>query len=235
MFFGGHLTYERNSPSVTEDTLYDVASLTKIIAPMTVLMRLIDRGIVNADEKVGKYLPDFVTDCVKGEVTILHLLTYTIDYDIPGGARSQMKSLSPKELAQRMIEIPLKVPPGTSYCYSNITAFIVTQLIEKVTGKDFYNVVEDEVFVPLAMRTATFTPPKELWSLIPPTEITNDRGIVQGFVHDESSCHLHQGGIRSGAAGLFASAKDVAHFLSMAVEGGDWQQGEKNSEAYFSK
>jgi CubicO group peptidase (beta-lactamase class C family) len=234
IFCGGNLTYEENALAVTEDTLYDVASLTKVIGPMAVLMRLIDRGIVKMEDKVGTYLPDFMNDPTKDDVTILHLLTYTIDYELPKWAKSYMQSLLPSVLAQRTLQLPLKAPPGTSYLYTNITAFIAAQLIEKITGKDFYQVVEDEVFVPLSMRTATFTPPKELWSHIPPTEITVDRGVVQGFVHDESTYHLNSGGIQSGAAGLFASAKDVAHFLRMAVTGGE-SEGEKNGVPYFSE
>lgn len=216
-FAGGHHTYEVSSKRITEATLYDVASLTKIIAPMALAMKMIDTGRLHYDDPVWKYIPEFVTDKYKAHVTVKHLLTYTLEYDVPHGAKSLMKELTPEELALRMLTLPLRVMPGTSYVYSNITAFILTQLIERASGEDFYTQVAREVFTPLGMSTATFTPSQERWSSIPPTETTDDRGLVQGFVHDESSYHLQSKNICTGAAGIFASAVDVAHFLQMTI------------------
>lgn len=130
-FFGGRQTYEADSSLITNDTLYDVASLTKIVAPMALMMRMIDKGAVKIDDKIGLYLPEFVTDEYKAQATIHHLLTYTLDYDLPGGAKSLMKEVPPETLAHRMIKLPLKSAPGSSYLYSNVTAFILAQLIEK--------------------------------------------------------------------------------------------------------
>lgn len=229
-FVGGRHTYEIDSPLITENTLYDVASLTKIVAPMTLMMQMIDKGTVKIDDKIGFYLPEFVTDAYKSEATIQHLLTYTLDYDLPGGAKSLMKEVPPETLALQMITLPLKSAPGSSYMYSNITAFILTQLIEKITGKNFYALVNEEIFTPLEMATATFAPDELSRQLIPPTEITNDRGVVQGFVHDESTHYLQSGNISSGAAGLFASALDIAHFLKMVVN-----RGVINEKDFFSE
>lgn len=219
-FTGGKHTYDDSSLKVTEDTLYDVASLTKILGPMSVMMLLVGSDKVHLDDPIGVYLPEFVTDTYKKEATIRHLLTYTLDYDLPGGAKSLMKEISPDELVARMIQLPLKCAPGTSYMYSNITAFILTKVIEKITGEILYDTVSRDIFSPLEMSTATFFPDKNMWQQIPPTEITEDRGVVQGFVHDESTYHLQSGNKSSGAAGLFASVKDVAKFLSMVVAGG---------------
>ncbi len=216
-FTGGNFTYENSSREVVNATLYDVASLTKIISPMALAMKMIDESQLNLDDLVGKYLPEFLTDEYKSKATIRHLLTYTLDYNIPLGAKSLMKELTPDELSTRMLTLPLKCPPGTSYLYSNITAFILTQLIEKATSKNFYTLVKREIFAPLGMSSSTFTPDTLLFPEIPPTEITNDRGLVQGFVHDESTHHLQSGNISSGAAGLFASITDVAKFLQMVV------------------
>jgi CubicO group peptidase (beta-lactamase class C family) len=214
---GGKHTYEAGSAEVTDTTLYDVASITKIIGPMSVAMKMIDSGRLSLDDTVGKYIPEFITDENKAKATIRHLLTYTLDYDVPYGAKSLMNELSPEELRLRMFELPLKSAPGTSYLYSNITAFILTQVIERATEENFYTLVNQEIFAPLGMATATFSPGKELWPQIPPTEITDTRGTVQGFVHDESSNHLQSGNISTGAAGLFASVTDVAHFLQMVI------------------
>lgn len=216
-FTGGNFTYENLSKEVTATTLYDVASLTKIIAPMALAMKMIDENQLHIDDLVGKYLPEFLTDEYKSKATIRNLLTYTLDYDIPLGAKSLMKKLTPEELSTRMLTLPLKCPPGTSYLYSNITAFILTQLIEKATGENFYTLVKREIFAPLGMSSSTFTPDTLSFPEIPPTEINEDRGLVQGFVHDESTHHLQSGNISSGAAGLFASITDVAKFLQMVV------------------
>lgn len=227
-FVGGRFTYDKNSLQIEPSTVYDIASLTKIIGPMSVAMKLIDSGDLQMNDPVWKYIPEFNSDEQKTKVTILHLLTYTLEYDIPYGAKFLIEKLTPEELRLRMLRLPLKVAPGSSYLYSNITTFILTQLIENVTGTNFYNVAKEKILVPLAMKTATFTPKKTSWFSIPPTEITDSRGIVQGFVHDELSHHLHSGNIRSGAAGLFASVLDVAHFLQMVISGNN------NHATFFS-
>jgi CubicO group peptidase (beta-lactamase class C family) len=106
--------------------------------------------------------------------------------------------------------------------YSNITAFILTQLIERITGQNFYDLVRERVFIPLGMDTATFYPKTDQISAIPPTEITAERGLVQGFVHDEFTYYTTQGGVSNGAAGLFASVQDLAPFLGMALGRGSY-------------
>ena len=216
-FFGGNHTYDKMSLPVVESTLYDVASLTKIVGPMSVMMHLVDTGMVGLDDKVSTYLSSFSHDTYKSEATIRNLLTYTLEYNLPNGAKSLMTKVMPDELALRMIELPLKSMPGTSYMYSNITAFLLTQIIEKITKKNFYSLVQEEIFDTFSMSTSTFFPTEEQKLLIPPTEVTEDRGVVQGFVHDESTHHLQSGDISSGAAGLFTTASDIAKFISRTL------------------
>lgn len=225
---GGTLTYGETSSKIEPTTLYDVASLTKIIGPMSVAMKLIDSGKLQMSDTIGKYIPEFNTDEQKATATIRHLLTYTLEYDIPFGVKFLIGELTPDELRLRMFRLPLKTPPGSTYLYSNITAFILTQLIERATGSNFYTLVTKEITTPLHMKTATFSPERSSWSSIPPTEITSARGTIQGFVHDESSHHLNTGNISSGAAGLFASVDDVARFLQMVIS------NETTSHPFFS-
>ncbi len=216
----GHFTYKDDSPRVTTHTQYDCASLSKIIGPMSVAQQLIDEGVIALDEFVGTYLPEFVSEPQKAAVTIRHLMTYTLDYNIPAGSKSLLGTLTPEQVATNAITYKLKHAPGTNYMYSNITAFILTQVIERVTGANFYDLVQERVFTPLQMETATFMPEVSKRTLIPPTEVTNERGVVQGFVHDEFTDRTTQGNISNGAAGLFVSMHDVNAFLDMTIRGG---------------
>ncbi|MFM2340043.1 MAG: hypothetical protein RLZZ360_679 [Candidatus Parcubacteria bacterium] len=225
----GNFTYETNAPRVTIDTIYDCASLTKIVGPMAVAMQLVDEGVLSLDEPVGKYLPEFVSEPQKAHATIGHLMTYTLDYDIPGGSKSLLGTLSPDQVAKNAIIYPLKHAPGINYMYSNITAFVLTQVIERAIGQNFYELVQERIFNPLLMHTATFNPSKEQMNTIQPTELTPERGLVQGTVHDEFTDRTTAGNISNGAAGLFASIKDIASFLQMTIE-----SGKTSTKTFFS-
>jgi len=220
----GQHTYDKTSPPVSIDTMYDCASLTKIIGPMAVAMMLVGEGKLSLDTKVGEILPEFVSEPQKTEVTIRHLLTYTVECSKPEGTKALLPTLTAEQIAHNAMTYPLKYPPGTTYRYSDITMFILTQLLERVTGQNFYQLVEERVFTPLKMHTATFAPAPEMRLRIPPTEVTPERDLVQGFVHDEFTYYTTQGGISNGAAGLFASISDIAQFLQMTVDSGRYNE-----------
>lgn len=220
----GHFTYDPTSALVSPETIYDCASLTKIVGPMAVAATLIDEGVLQLNEKVGTYLPEFLNQPEKELACLYHLMTYTLDYNIPGGSKSIIGTFSPEEIASNALALSLKATPGSNYVYSNITAFILTQIIERVTGKNFNDLVSERIFMPLKMETTTFTPDPDNYSIIPPTEDTDDRGLVQGFVHDEFTYHTTKGNVRNGAAGLFASATDMANFLQMTIAGGVYKE-----------
>lgn len=226
----GRFTYDADSPVVTTESLYDCASLTKIIGPMAVAMQLIEEGVLNLDDKVGAYLPEFLNQVEKENALLSHLMTYTLDYDIPKGSKSMITSLAPMQVAENALALHLKVLPGTNYVYSNITAFVLTMIIERVTGRNFNELIRERILLPLEMSTATLAPTSEMLENIPPTEITNDRGEVRGFVHDEFSHHLVSGGISCGAAGLFISIKDISNFLQMTIGSGQF-----NGKQLFGK
>jgi CubicO group peptidase (beta-lactamase class C family) len=221
--YGAH-TYEHNSTPVTIDTLYDCASITKVIGPMSLAMMLVDDGVFDLDTKVGEILPEFVTEPQKALVTLRHLLTYTLDFDMPDGAKSLLTTRSPESVAAEAISHPLKYAPGTNYRYSNITAFLLTQCIERATGKSFYDLVQRRILEPLHMATSTFAPTVEERAKIPPTELTSERGVVQGVVHDEFTHYMSEAGISCGAAGLFAPVTDLTHFLYMTLARGIYDE-----------
>lgn len=231
----GKATYDAESFSIQEDTLFDTASLTKIMTTMTLALILVDEGVLSLDDKAGKYLPEYNTSTEKQAVTILHLMTYVVNYNLPGGSKSLMPGLAPSEIAHNALSYPLKEMPGTSYMYSNLTAFILTQIIEKATGQSFDDLVQSKIFTPLKMDTATFSPDANLVASIPPTEITEERGEVCGVVHDEFTYYTRRGGISNGAAGLFASILDVKKFLHMALDSGFANQHRLISDDLVSK
>jgi CubicO group peptidase (beta-lactamase class C family) len=231
----GRATYDTKSFPISNDTLFDTASLTKIVATMTLASLLIDEGVISLDDKIDKYLSEYGSSAEKRSASILHLMTYTLNYNIPNGSKALMPGLSSIEIAHNAMSFLLNEIPGKSYVYSNLTAFILTQVIEKATGRSFYSLVEEKIFGPLNMITATFSPKEDQIPLIPPTEITDERGVVQGVVHDEFTYYTKRGGIANGASGLFASIKDIKMFLQLVLNRGVVGNKEFISEALTSK
>ena len=116
----GRGTYDTKSFSIQEDTLFDTASLTKIMTTMMLALMLVDEGVISLSDRVGTYLPEYKSSKEKQSVTILHLMTYTINYNLPGGAKSLMSGLPSNEIVHNVLSYPLKEAPGTSYMYSKI-------------------------------------------------------------------------------------------------------------------
>jgi len=126
----GRLTYEHDSPVVREDTVYDVASVTKSVPGSSVLLKLVDEGRLRLGDRVADYIPEFANHEWKEDVLIKHLLTYTIDFlDVP--SMSTMKDKNPEEIIERIVSAPLRVPPGTTYVYGNPTALLIGLIIQK--------------------------------------------------------------------------------------------------------
>ncbi len=227
----GSFTYEAGAPKVTTESLFDVASITKVVGPMSIAQMLIDEGVLSLEDKVSTYLPTFAIHPFKDEVLISHLLTYTVGHSGTGGSKSLITpGITPQGFADILIKLPLNSPPGAEYMYSNITAFLLTQVIEKVTGRRLDELASERIFTPLGMNTATFSPEIVDKAGVIPSEITEDRGEVRGFVHDESADFLKKGNISSGAAGLFASIQDIALFMQMVAA-----RGVCNGVRFFSE
>lgn len=218
----GHHAYNEASPKVTPETVYDVASLTKVIGPMSVATQLVDEGVLSLDTKVADLIPEFATEPQKKEVALHHLLTYTVDYKTNRTTKEAIAELNPYEFLNEVITLPLANTPGTTYCYTDITVIILTELLARVTGTNLPRLVKDRFFSPLGLNSATFDPGSLSPRVNPPTEITEDRGVVIGRIHDEKADHLLSGGIYAGLAGLFVSVEDVAKYLRMVTNRGMW-------------
>nr|BCX00601.1 MAG: beta-N-acetylhexosaminidase [Bacteroidota bacterium] len=226
----GSLTYESET-AVTPQTLFDLASLTKVVATTSALMKLYEEGRLGLDDPVSRYLPEFDRKG-KGRVTIRQLLLHT------GGLRafrpfyqdSLFRQLPPEEQAafvwRFILEDSLQYEPGTRTVYSDFGFIVLGKLIERITGKRLDEYVTETFFRPLGLRRTVFRPlehgfqPEE----IAPTE--EDRywrhRLVHGTVHDETADAL--GGV-AGHAGLFSTARDLAVFAQMLLNGG-WYGGQ---------
>ncbi|HLQ59202.1 MAG TPA: serine hydrolase domain-containing protein, partial [Gemmatimonadales bacterium] len=209
----GH--YGANDPRpVTPETIYDLASLTKVIALTTECILLVDQGKLDLDAPVQRYLPEF-RGPMKDQVTIRHLLTHSagLAADLP-----LFDSTRTREAALRMVDTsPLLSPPGTRFVYSDLSAIVLMQVVERITGRPFDQVLADDVFGPLGMTATRFVPPKSWDDRIAPTEVDTffRHRLLIGEVHDESAARL--GGV-SGNAGLFSNAPDLARFAAWLLD-----------------
>jgi CubicO group peptidase (beta-lactamase class C family) len=203
------------SPAPDEHTLWDIASLTKVTGLTTAMMQLIESGRVGLDAPLQQYIPEW-TGPNKQRVTIRHLLTHTSG--LPSFKPYDQQTHDPDSLAKLMFGTPLDTLPGAKMVYSDIGAYMLGRLVQRVSGKTLDVYVHDHVFAPLMMRETMYRPPASLLARIAPTEIDTLRGgLVLGKVHDERAYYL--GGV-SAHAGIFSSAHDLARFARMLLNGG---------------
>jgi CubicO group peptidase (beta-lactamase class C family) len=213
----GHYGVEDRRP-VEPGTLYDIASLTKVVGLTTACMLLVDRGQLALDAPVQRYVPAFQGPG-KDRVTIRELLTHTagLAADLP-----LYQTTSTRAAALALVDTaPLTSPPGQGYVYSDLSAIVLMQVVERLTGESLDRFLAERVFGPLGMRATRFQPPEAWRDRIAPTE--NDtvfrHRLLRGEVHDESAARL--GGV-SGNAGLFSNAPDLSRFAALLLNGGAW-------------
>ncbi len=220
----GHFTYESDSSSVAEDTIYDLASVTKSIPTGSLALQLIEEGKLNLEDKLIDYVPEF-RNSDRENVLIKHLLTYTLD----GYGLASLKEKTAKGLYETILTHDFENRPGTVFKYSNIPAALLGLVIEKITGEALDVLAEERFFKPLKMNRSTHHPEHFSKDEIVPTEIDDWRGLVQGVVHDESAYVCKQENKIVGHAGLFSTAPDILNFLEMLLHKGTFY-GKK----YFS-
>ena len=214
----GHLGWTSDAASVTADSsIYDLASLTKVVGTTTALMILFDEGKVHLDDQVVKFIPEFTGDG-KETVTIRQLLEHRSG--LPAGRDLWRIAHSPEEARAAVIATPLIAKPGAQYEYSDLGADMLGFVVEKVSGQTLDQFLAARVFTPLGMRDTRFRPDASLRGRIAPTEINPPRGYpLRGEVHDENAYAL--GGV-AGHAGLFSTASDLAIFAQMMLNGGEF-------------
>jgi CubicO group peptidase (beta-lactamase class C family) len=214
----GTLDWTPASAAVDADrTIYDLASLTKVVATTTALMLLVDDGLIDLDAPVARYLPAFGEgDPAKAAVTVTQLLTHHAG--LPAGRDLWRSANSVAEARAQLLTTRLVCPPGRCYIYSDIGADVLGFLAEQVSGQPLDRLLEARVFGPLGMRDTGFRPAEALRSRIAPTEPWSRRGYpLRGEVHDENAYVL--GGV-AGHAGLFATAADLGLFAQLMLDRG---------------
>ena len=215
----GHLGWTADASSVTADkTIYDLASLTKVVGTTTAVMILYDEGKIHLDDKVVKYIPEF-TGGGRESVTIRHLLEHRSG--LPAGRDLWRLAHTPEEARAAVISTELFAPPGQYYEYSDLGADMLGFVVEAVSGQRLDQFLEARVFAPLGMHDTHFRPDASLRGRIAPTELTPPRGYpLRGEVHDENAYAL--GGV-AGHAGLFSTANDLSIFAQMLLNGGKYR------------
>ena len=212
----GRLGWTADSPAVTADsTIYDLASLTKVVGTTTGAMILYDEGKLRLDERVTTYLPAF-SGGMKDLVTVRELLEHRSG--LPAGRDIWRHAHTPAEARQLVLDTPLEYRPDHGQIYSDLGADVLGMVIEAISGQPLDQFLADRVFTPLGMHDTEFRPADSLVYRIAPTEVSPPRGYpLDGEVHDENAYAL--GGV-AGHAGLFGTASDLAVFAQMMLNNG---------------
>ena len=210
----GHYGVDDPRPMTTE-TVFDLASLTKVIGLTTACMLLVDQHRLDLEAPVQRYLPEF-TGKDKNKVTIRHLLTHSSG--MPAW-RPLFRETETREAALALVDsTPLDTIPGARYVYSDLGAIVLTQVVERITKTRIDQYLDTAVFKPLGMTTTRYLPPADWIDRIAPTEMDTAfrHRMIRGEVHDENTGRLE--GV-SGHAGLFSTAGDLARFAQWLLGG----------------
>ena len=201
--------------AMTLDTIFDAASLTKVIATTPSLMKLFEQGKIRIDDPVTKYLPEFQGG--KSDIEIRDLMTHF------SGLRPDL-DLKPAwsgyetGIQRALIDKPVR-PPGLRFVYSDINFILLGEIVHRLSGEMLSDYARENIFKPLGMQDSMFQPPASLRPRIAPTEIDPETGQpLRGVVHDDTSRYM--GGV-AGHAGLFTTADDLAKFAQMMLDRGE--------------
>lgn len=207
------------------DTVFDLASLTKVVATLPVILKLLDDGEIRLDDRVAYFLPAFGGNG-KEDVTIRHLVTHTSG--LPAHIEYFKENLNAEQILECICNQSLENAIGSKVIYSDLGLITLYHVIEKITGERFEDHVGSEIFMPLGMMETSFNPAfdKNRYAV---TEYSEKlQGYKVGIVHDENTESM--GGI-SGHAGLFSTVQDMAKFARMIEQNGVWDGKRILSEA----
>jgi serine-type D-Ala-D-Ala carboxypeptidase len=219
----GHFTYEEDETLVAPETMFDLASLTKVIATTSMAMLLYERGLLDLEAPVSGVIPEFTSDAARDsrrqKVTLQMLLSHSSG--LPAYEKLFQKTHARSELLQAAFTMPLTADPGSRAEYSDIGFIILGVALERLADETLDRFCRREIFAPLGMDHPTFSPPAAMQAQIPPT--ADERGggwrgrMIQGEVQDENASVL--GGVAA-HAGLFSTARDLAKFANAMLSAG---------------
>ncbi len=209
----GNRALEPRREAMTADTIFDIASLTKVVATTTAVMQLVQKGEVRVNDPVAKYIPEFAANG-KEDITVRNLLTHfsglreDFDLDPPWQGRDAGLRLA-------FAEKPV-YPPGSRFLYSDTNFITLGALVERVTGTTLDQYCARKIFAPLQMSHTRFLPPASWRSKIAPTEYDEQGKMLRGVVHDPRARRM--GGV-AGHAGVFSTADDLSRFARALLKG----------------
>lgn len=209
----GHRALQPEKIPMTEDTIFDLASLTKAVATTTAIMQLSEQGKLNIEAPVSKYWPAFRANGKKS-ITIRHLLTHYSG--LRPGLKFKPKWSGYNTALRKIIAERPALPPGSCFMYSDINFEVLGELVRIVSGKPLDVYSAEHIFKPLGMKDTGFKPASGLKKRIAPTQY-RARKLILGEAHDHF-CHI-MGGV-AGHAGLFSTADDLSLFAQMLLNSG---------------
>jgi uncharacterized protein YbbC (DUF1343 family) len=211
---------------MTEDTIFDLASLTKVVATTTSVMMLVEEGRIRLTDRVSSYIPGFER-YGKEQITVRHLLTHV------SGLRPDVDLADAWVGYDKAIELGIEEVPGSApnerFVYSDINFFLLGDIVRRVSGKPLDQFAKERIFEPLGMKDTGFNPPASAGARIAPTERCTRYGwpcegpqmeMLRGTVHDPTARRM--AGV-AGHAGLFSTAEDLSIFCRMLLAGGEWK------------
>ncbi len=210
----GNRSLEPRREAMTVDTVFDIASLTKVVATTVAVMQLVEKGDIRVNEPVAKYLPEFAQNG-KEDVTIRQLLTHfsglpeDLDLTQPWQGRDTA-------LQMAYAEKPMD-PPGSRFLYSDVNFIVLGALVEKVSGMPLDQYCRQHIFTPLGMAQTRFLPPPSWLMKIAPTQFDEQNHMLHGIVHDPTARRM--GGV-AGPAGVFSTVDDLSKFAQFLLTGG---------------
>ena len=219
----GKQKYEAKSPAINADTMYDIASLTKVVVTTTLVEKLVEGDFpspLHLDAPIERYLAEWADGPQpewRHKVTVRHLMTHTSG--LPPFKEYWRTSTSKQETLSKIFAEPLEYEPGTKVVYSDLGIILMAEIIQRLTGKPLDMLANENIFGPLGMKHSMYNPPKSSWPEIAPTEFDSQlrHRMLQGEVHDENAFAI--GGV-SGHAGVFSTSGDLAVFCQMLLNGG---------------
>jgi CubicO group peptidase (beta-lactamase class C family) len=224
----GRFTYDDVSPAVQPDTVYDLASVTKVVATTVAAMLLWQHGRFSLETPLAELLPEFgaavagdVAGAERGRVTLEHLLAHTSG--LPAYEKLYLRAQGRAAMVAAACAVPLASCPEEHAEYSDLGFLLLGEALTRLTGERLGEFCHREIFAPLGMTRTTFWPESSQRRLIPPTEMNEAGNVIQGIVQDENA-RAYAGeaqAAEAGHAGLFAPARDVARLSECLLRGGE--------------